>query len=187
MKIEVSGLPHRELVALMLQGQWDGLFGFVNTINAQSIEAGIDPATALRHFEWRHHVPSLYGAALMVTPALRRDHPGVVAGLVRAVNRGVADTVADVDAAIEAVALRNPAIDRVANRARLAGTLALEMAHSEGATLGIGAADPARLVQTISLMHKAKRLAHAPAPERLFDGRFLPPVEQRVRSLASEN
>jgi NitT/TauT family transport system substrate-binding protein len=186
-KIEVSGLPHRELVALMLQGQWDGLFGFVNTINAQSIEAGIEPATALRHFEWRHHVPSLYGAALMVTPALRRDHPGVVAGLVRAVNRGVADTVADIDAAIDAVAQRNPAIDRVANRARLAGTLALEMAHTEGATLGIGAADPARLAQTISLMHKAKRLAHATAPERLFDARFLPPVEQRVRSLAVEN
>ncbi|MDM0111314.1 ABC transporter substrate-binding protein [Variovorax sp. J22R133] len=184
-KIEESALPHREIVPLMLQGRWEGLFGFVNTINAQTIEAGLDPKTMLRHFEWQHHVPSLYGAAVMVTPALRRDHPQAVAGLVRAVNRGVADTVADIEAAVDAVVRRNPAIDRVANRARLAGTLALEMAHGEGATLGIGAVDMARLAQTTALMSRAKQLAHPPAPDDLFDGSFLPPVEARVRSLAT--
>lgn len=184
-KIEVSELPHRDIVPLLLQGRWAGLFGFVNTINAQSIEAGVDPAATLRHLEWQHHVPSLYGAALMVTPALRRDHPQAVAGLVRAVNRGVIDAVADVDAAIEAVARRNPLLDRVANRARLAGTLALEMAHPEGAAIGIGAVDPVRLAQTTALMARAKPLGTAlPATARLFDDRFLPPLAERVRSLA---
>ncbi|QHI98139.1 ABC transporter substrate-binding protein [Xylophilus rhododendri] len=183
-KIEVSDLPHRAIVPLMLQGRWDGLFGFVNTIRAQTLEAGIAPDSTLRHFEWQHHVPSLYGAALMVTPVLRRDHPAAVAGLVRAVNRGLADTVADVDAAIEAVARRNPALDRRANRERLAGTLALEMAHPEGSTLGIGAVDTARLATTIELMARAKQLARPPRPEDLFDSRFLPPPSERVRSLA---
>lgn len=184
-KIEVSDLPHREIVPRMLEGRWDGLFGFVNTIRAQTIEAGLDPDTALRHFEWQHWVPSLYGAAVMVTPALLRDHPSTVSGLVRAVNRGVVDAVADIDAAIDAVVRRNPAIDRAANRERLAGTLALEMAHPEGATLGIGAVDLARIAQTIALMARAKALAHPPSPERLFDGRFLPPVPERVTTLAS--
>ena len=184
-KIEVSELPHRELVPLMLEGRWDGLFGFVNTIRAQTMEAGLDPDTVLRHFEWQHHVPSLYGAAVMVTPALLRDHPSAVAGLVRAVNRGVADTVNDIDAAVDAVVRRNPSIDRLANRERLAGTLALEMAHEEGASLGIGAMNMARLARTIDLMASAKQLAYRPLPERVFDGRFLPPVSQRVRSLAS--
>lgn len=184
-KIEVSELPHRDIVPLMLAGRWDGLFGFVNTIKAQTIEAGLDPAKTLRHFEWQHHVPSLYGAALMVTRALRRDHPAAVAGLVRAVNRGVADTVADIEAAVDAVVRRNPAIDRAANRARLAGTLALEMAHEEGARLGIGAVDMERLAQTTELMGRAKRLARPPLPDQLFDSAFLPPIEERVRSLAS--
>lgn len=181
--VEVSPLPHSEIVPLMLEGRWDGLFGFVNTIQAQSIEAGIDPIAALRHFEWRHHVPSLYGGAVLVTPALLRDHPGAVRGLVRAINRGVADTVRDIDAAIDAVVRRNPSIDRTANRARLAGTLALEMAHPDGAIHGIGPADPARLAQTTALMHLAKALKNPPPPERLFDGRFLPPLAERVRSL----
>jgi len=183
--IETSTLAHRDIVPLLLAGRWDGLFGFVNTLNAQTLEAGLDPARVLRHFEWRHHVPSLYGAALMVTPALRRDHPQAVAGLVRAVNRGVADTVADIDAAIDAVARRNPAIDRAANRARLAGTLALEMGDAEGAVLGIGALDPLRLERTVALMARAKQLARPPAAARLFDPSFLPPLDQRVRSLSA--
>jgi len=184
-EIEVSALPHKDIVPLMLEGRWDGLFGFVNTIKAQSIEAGLDPVAALRHFEWQHHVPSLYGGAVMVTPALRRDHPEAVRGLVRAINRGVVDTVHDIEAAIDAVVRRNPAIDRAANRARLAGTLALEMAHPDGATQGIGFADPARLAVTTALMAQSKGLALPPAPERLFDASFLPPLQERVRSLSS--
>jgi NitT/TauT family transport system substrate-binding protein len=181
--IEVSELPHKDIVPLMLAGRWDGLFGFVNTIGAQTIEAGLDPAL-LRHFEWQHHVPSLYGAALMVTPALRAEHPAAVAGLVRAVNRGLADTVADPDAAIAAVARRNPGLDRVANRARLVGTLGLEMAHPEGARIGIGAVNPERLAATAVLMALAKGLPSVPAAARLFDGGFLPPLDARVRTLA---
>lgn len=182
--IDVSSLPHRELVPRVLAGEWAGLFGFVNTIGAQAIEAGVDPATALRHLEWQHAVPSLYGAAVMVTPALIREHQLAVRGLVRAVNRGLVDVVADLDAAIDAVARRNPAIDRAANRARLAGTLALEMAHPEGADAGIGAADPRRIAATIDLMARAKSLPARPQVARLFDDRFLPPSGARVRSLA---
>lgn len=182
-RIDTSELPHREIVPLMLAGRWDGLFGFVNTINAQAMEAGLEPASVLRHFEWREHVPSLYGAALMTTPELIRDYPQAVRGLVRAVNRGVARTVSDPDAAIEAVVRRNPSIDRRANRARLAGTLALEMSHAEIATLGIGPIDPARLADTIDLMTRTKHLTRPPSPTQIFDSRFLPPADQLLRSL----
>jgi NitT/TauT family transport system substrate-binding protein len=185
LQIEVNELPHRELVPLVLQGRWDGIFGFVNTLAAQTLEAGLDPARVLRHFEWQHHVPSLYGAALMVTRRLVQTRPQAVAGIVRAVNRGLADTVADIDAAIDAVVRRNPAIDRAANLSRLAGTLALEMAHPEGAVIGIGAVDVQRIATTADLMTRAKSLPATPPVERLFDARFLPPLDQRVRTLAS--
>ena len=182
--VEVSDLPHKDIVPLMLAGKWDGLFGFVNTINAQSIEAGLDPKGALRHFEWQHHVPALYGAALMVSQQLRRERPDVVAGLVRAVNRGLADVVADVEAATDAVVRRNPSMDRAANRARLAGTLALEMAHPETAVRGHGDADPARLSAAIALIAAAKGIAAPPSPGQIFDPSFLPPAAERVRALA---
>ncbi|MEP9352663.1 ABC transporter substrate-binding protein [Xanthobacter sp. KR7-65] len=180
-KVEVSDLPHKDIVPLMLDGRWAGLFGFVNTINAQTIEAGLDPSAMLRHFEWQHHVPSLYGAALMVSQTLRRDHPDAVSGLVRAVNRGLADVMEDLEAATDAVVRRNPAMDRAANRARLKGTLALEMAHPEAVTRGIGDADPARIATTIALIAAAKGLPRLPTVEEIFDPAFLPPAESRVR------
>lgn len=183
-KVEASDLPHKDIVPLMLAGRWDGLFGFVNTINAQTIEAGLDPARTLRHFEWQHHVPSLYGAAVMVSQQLRRENPEAVRGLVRAVNRGLADVLADVEAATDAVVRRNPAIDRAANRARLAGTLALEMAHPEGARRGIGDPDDARLREAIAVISAAKTLP-PPQVSRIFDRTFLPPEAERVRTLAA--
>lgn len=185
-RIDVSTLPHRDIVPRLLDGTWDGLFGFVNTVRAQALEAGVAADTALRHLQWQHHVPSLYGAAVMVTQRLLREHPAAAAGLVRAINRGLVDVIADVDAATDAVARRNPAIDRAANRARLVGTLALEMAHPEGARIGIGAVDPVRIATTVDLMARAKGLPARPAAVTLFDDRFLPPLDQRVRTLARE-
>jgi NitT/TauT family transport system substrate-binding protein len=182
--IEESTLSHREIVPKLFEGRWDGLFGFVNTVRSRTIEAGFDPDATLRHLEWQHHVPSLYGGALMVAPGLVNDSPDVVKGLVDAVNRGVVETVADIDAAIEAVARRDPTIDRAATRARLLGTLAGEMAHPEGGRIGIGAIDPARLAATIELMARAKRLPSVPSVDRLFSDRFLPPLAARVTSLA---
>jgi len=100
------------------------------------------------------------------------------------VNRGLHDVVADPAAAIDAVVRRNPALDRAANLARLNGTLALEMAHPEGARLGLGEVDDLRLAEAVRLIADAKGLATPPSVDRVFDRRWLPPLSQRVRSLA---
>ncbi|MCC0068166.1 MAG: ABC transporter substrate-binding protein [Rhodovulum sp.] len=180
--ITISELTHVELSAQMMNGEWDGIFGFVNTINSQAIEAGIDPFTALHHLTWHEHVPDLYGGALMVTHDFLNAHPGAVAGLVRAINRGLKDTVADIDAAIEAVARRNPQIDRKANRERLTGTLALEMGHPDGFADGLGDADDARLEGIARLIVETKGYAGAPPqPREIFRRDFLPPKADRAR------
>lgn len=178
--IEINDMPHSQMVPHLLAGRWDGIFGFVNTIAAQAIEAGVDPATALRHLTWADCVPPLYGAAVMVSQEFLAHHPGATAGLVRAINRGLADTVADPDAAIDAVARRNPQIDRAANRARLTGTLAFEMSHPDGRQNGLGDADDARLTEAARLIATAKGLPHRPAPDQIFDHRFVPALADRV-------
>lgn len=178
--IDVSDLPHKDMVPLMLEGRWDGMFGFVNTINAQTIEAGFDPAAVLRHLEWREHVPALYGGAVMVSHAFRQTNPDAVAGLVRAINRGVRAAVMDVEAATDAVVRRNPAIDRAANRARLAGTIGLELVHPEVLGIGHGDADDLRLAESARLLAAGKGLARAPRPDEVFDRGFLPPLADRL-------
>jgi NitT/TauT family transport system substrate-binding protein len=182
--IEIDAAHHKLLLPRILSGNGAaGLFGFVNTLAAAALEADIDPA-ALRHFEWRQYVPELCGAAIIAGQSLVRDRPAAITGFVAAANRGLADTIADPDAAIDAVARRNPAIDRAANRARLLGTLALEMAHQDGSLLGIGDVNDARLRAAIKLIADVKALPQTPSLQQVFTRDFLPPTAERVRSLA---
>lgn len=178
-----DGRHHRDLLPLVLAGKADGLFGFVNTLASAAIEAALDPA-AFRHFEWRTIVPDLGGAAIIASQAFIAAHPEAVRGFVRAVNRALADVVADPEAAIAAVQRRDRGIDIKANLARLTGTLALEMAHPDGAIHGIGAVDPARLDRAIDLVTQVKGLPRRPATTAVCDTRFLPAANHRVRSLA---
>ena len=79
-KIDISSLPHPHMLRLMIdQSAWEGMFGFVNTLRAAAIEAGIDSEKALRFLEYRHHVPDLYGAALMVSRTLIDNTPDTIA------------------------------------------------------------------------------------------------------------
>jgi NitT/TauT family transport system substrate-binding protein len=182
--IELCTEPHAEMIQAMLrQARWSGIFGFVNTLKAAAIERGIDPDTELQFFQYRDWMPSLYGAALMVTPHFIREHGDRVTGLVRAVNRGLHACIANLDAAIDAVARRDPSIDRAANRARLAGTLSLEMAHPDGGDDGIGPMRRARLEQSIALIVQAKHAPHRPTPETIYTAAYLPARDQRVDTL----
>jgi NitT/TauT family transport system substrate-binding protein len=182
--VELCSDPHPQMVADMVNAQrWDAMFGFVNTLKAAALERNIEPE-ALRFFEYRVLIPELYGAGLMVSSKFLEQHSDRIHGLVRAVNRGLAVCVNDIDAAIEAVAKRDPTIDRAANKARLLGTLALEMGHIEGATHGIGFMDEARLRKSISLMVEAKNFAHVPSTEQIFTPEFLPLDSDRIKSLA---
>ena len=181
----IDAAPHSTMVPALLAGEkggWDGLFGFVNTLVAASIDAGLDPK-ALRFIEYHDYVPELYGMALMVTRELAATEPDTVRKLLRAFNRGLVDTIAEPAAGIEALAKRNPAINRESNYRRLMGTLQLEMSRAEGGILGIGNIDDARFARGIALLVATKNLPHHPAAGELFSRAFLPPLAERVRNL----
>ena len=172
-------------VADMLGGNGaDAVFGFVNTIIASAAPLGIDGRQALRFLEFAEHLPDMYGNTLFVTRELYRDDPAALRGMVRAFNRALADTAKDPDAAIDALVRHAPGADRAVNRTRLVGTLKAEMAHAEGARIGIGDMDDARLARLIALIVDTKKLPRLPALREVFDRSFLPPETQRIRSLA---
>jgi NitT/TauT family transport system substrate-binding protein len=174
-----------QAVVDMLRGQGaDGVFGFVNTIIASAAPLGVDGRKALRFLNWADHLPDMYGNTLFVTRGLLQRDPEAVRGLVRAVNRGLADTVQDPDAAIAALLRHAPGTDRAVNLTRLQGTLAAEMAHPEGARIGIGDMDDERLARLIARIVQVKRLPRTPTVREVFDRSLLPPMPQRIRSLA---
>lgn len=182
--IRRSDASMRGLVEDMLAGKSAGVFGFVNTIIAAVAPAGIDGRTRLRFLEYRHHTPDLYGNALMVSRRLLAERKDDVTAFVRAVNRGLVETVADLDAAIASVVARDKTVRADVDRPRLAGTLAMEMAHPEGARIGVGDVDDARLARGIALIAKSRGLSRVPAAAEIFTRACLPPLSERVRTLA---
>jgi NitT/TauT family transport system substrate-binding protein len=183
--IELCSDPHPSMVSDMVNGaRWPAMFGFVNTLRAAALEKNIDPEKQLRFFQYRDLVPQLYGAGFMVASRFADKHPEKIAGLVRAINRGLHACIQDIDAAVEAVARRDPHIDKAANRARLMGTLALEMAHPEGEIHGIGFMNETRVRESIDLIVRAKGYLHNPEVSKIFSPAYLPPLAQRVLSLA---
>lgn len=172
------------VVDAMLKGETDGTFGYESTITAALITAGI-PTNRVRFLYYRTLVPDLYGSALMVSRRLAQDSPALVAGLVRAVNRGVRDAVTDPAAALAALKRRLPTADDAAERARLDLTLRGEMAHPEGARLGLGAIDPDRFRAGVALLCTSKRLARTPAVDAIVSAAFPVPREERITTLGA--
>jgi NitT/TauT family transport system substrate-binding protein len=161
-----------------------GVFGYVSTIASAMAEGGTDRNGSLRHLRFADHAPDLYGSVIMASRRILGADRSAIHGLVRAFNRGVADVVRDPEAAIDAVIRRALYANRNAEMLRLKTTLQIEMAHREGSQLGIGAVDAARLQRSIGQMALANSLKNPLAASAIFTSEFLPPLAQRVRSLA---
>ena len=170
-------------VAEMLAGSADGVFGFVNTIIASIAPLGIE-RNRVRFINYAEVLPEMYGNTLFVTRDLYRRDKRALTGLVRAVNRALADTVADPNVAIDALVRRSPSMRRDIDHTRLVGTLKSEMAHPEGARIGIGDMDDARLERLIRRIVSVKKLPRTPAVGEVFDRSFLPGDGERIRALA---
>jgi NitT/TauT family transport system substrate-binding protein len=161
-----------------------GVFGYVSTIAAAMAEGGADANHRLRHFRFADRAPDLYGSVLMASRRLLSEDREAVASVVRAVNRGLQLAVRDPEAGIDAVMRRAYYANRAAEALRLKTTYRIEMAHAEGKRIGIGAVDDARLTRAIALVAETNGIARRPALREIFLPEFLPPLEQRVRSLA---
>jgi NitT/TauT family transport system substrate-binding protein len=168
---------------MLRSGQVDGVFGYVNTIRFSAMLSGMDPDKDIRFINFGDYGMDLYSNALIVSKALVAEHPEQVRGVVAAINRGIKDALADPDAAIEAVARREPLIDKAVEKARLMATLSDEMGHPEIAEFGLGMPDPDRLRASIDIVVKANALPRTPAPEDIFTDAFLPPMADRITKL----
>jgi len=107
----------------------------------------------------------------------------MVKGMVWAINQGVKDTLVDLDAAVDAVAAREPLINKDIEKERLIATLQDEMNHPELATTGLGNVDPDRFKQAIDLVVKANGLPRTPEPSEIYSDAFLPAEEDRIYRL----
>ena len=168
---------------MLLRGQVDASAVFSVTSYMNLVAQGIDPDQDIRWFHYADHGIDLYSNGVLVSQALLKDKPQAVAGLVRAIHHGVRDAVADPDAAIEALAKREPLINKELEKRRLLYTLRTVMLTPEAAAIGVGDVKDDRLERSVAQLASVFDLPRQPKPAEVFDRRFLPPLAERQLTL----
>ena len=139
----------------------------------------LDPDKDFRWISYADAGLDLYSNGVMVSPKFARDKPDAVKGLVRAVNRALKECVASPDAAIAVLTKAEPLINTDIEKRRLTYVYDTLIATPEATRLGIGDVDDARLSHAIGVIAESYDLAKPPAPGRMFDRSFLPPIAER--------
>jgi len=182
-KINVTNMQPSLREQMLMQKQVDGVFGYVNTIRFSAKLIGVDPDKQIRFINYGDYGMDLYSNAIIVSKKLAKDNPAAVRGLIAAINHGLEDTLKDPDAAVAAVAKREPLIKVAVERERLDATLKDEMNHPEIAKLGLGNIDPARLKRSIDILVEADGLPRTPAVSEIFTPDFLPATSDLPKKL----
>jgi NitT/TauT family transport system substrate-binding protein len=164
---------------LLLKDHVDGAAVFSVTSYMNLVAQGVDPDKDIRWFHYGDYGVELYGNGVMVSQQLLKDKPEAVAGLVRAVNKAVRDTIANPDAAIAALMKREPLLNKDLEKRRLMYTLKTIMLTPEVATQGLGDVSDARFARSFLQLKEAFDLQRVPTAAEVFDRRFLPPPAER--------
>jgi NitT/TauT family transport system substrate-binding protein len=178
-KVNITNMQPNLRENMLHRDQVDGVFGYVNTIRFSARLANIDADKDWKFFNYGDYGMDLYSNAMIVSRKLVASNPKAVTGLVRAINRGLKDTIADPKGSIAYVTKREPLIKPDIEYDRLIATLQDEMNHPELSKIGLGDVDDARLKKSIEILVEADKLPRTPDIREIFDRSFLPPLGER--------
>jgi len=181
-KVKITNMQPNLREQMLMQGQVDGVFGYVNTIRFSAKLMGVEE-NQLRYINYGDYGMDLYSNGIIVSKKLTQEKPEAVRGLVRAINKGIVDTLKDPDAAVAAVAKREALIKFPVERERLDATLREEMNHPEIAKIGLGNVDLDRLKRSIDILVEANELPRTPTVAEIFTPAFLPPLADLPKKL----
>ncbi|MGA2567512.1 MAG: ABC transporter substrate-binding protein [Pseudolabrys sp.] len=176
--INITNMQPNLREQMLMNKQVDGVFGYVNTIRFSAMLMGVHPDKEIRWINYGDYGMDLYSNAIIVSKKLTKDNPAAVKGLIAAINHGLKDALKDPDAAIAAVAKREPLIKVPVERERLDATLKDEMNSPEIAKIGLGNVDPARLKKSIDILVQAENLPRTPAVSEIYTDKFMPPASE---------
>ena len=181
-KVNITNMQPNLREQMLMNGQVDGVFGYVNTIRFSAKLMGVEDSQ-LRFINYGDYGMDLYSNAIIVSKKLVKENPKAVAGLVRAINRGLINSLKDIDASVAAVAKREALIKIPVEKERFIQTLKDEMNHPEIAKIGLGNVDQERLKKSIDILVDASGLPRTPAVSEIFTPAFLPDANDLPKKL----
>jgi NitT/TauT family transport system substrate-binding protein len=176
MRFESIGFPVRE--PMLAQGEVDAVFGFAMTSSINLKARGV-PADDIVVMHMREHGLELYGNVIMASAKFLAEKPDAVRGFLRAVMRGLRDTIADPAAAVDTVLTRNDVARKDVEMDRLRMTLDQNILTPWVKENGVGGIDRDRFEKALDQIGLAFPYRNRPKVDDIFDDRFLPPPSER--------
>ncbi len=176
-RIETIGLPVRE--PMLASGEIDALFAF-GPSTAVSLQARGVPGEDIVLMEMAEHGLLLYGNAVIVSGKLVGSKPDAVRGLVRAVMRGIRDTVVNPAAGGQLVLRRNENAQAEVERDKLVAVTGRNVLTPYVRAHGLGGIDRERWAQALDQLALAGSFRDKARAGDAFTDAYLPPAGERM-------
>jgi NitT/TauT family transport system substrate-binding protein len=168
-----------QLYAIMTQrGEVVGSAGFLNSNIPAAIEVGIKRED-LAVMKFSDFGADLYGLALVTTKKFADENPNTVRGVVKALNHGTKDVIANPEGALAILKKLDPILKMDTERLRLEISNELT-APPFVMKNGLSSVTPEKLKFTIDSVVAAYQLPNNPAPDAVFTDKFLPSKAERL-------
>ena len=166
--------PLRE--TMLVRGDIDAITGFTFT-SLLNLEARGVKAVDVAVMPFADNGVKLYGNAIIASAKLVRENPEAVRAFLKAFSKGAKEVMANPGAAIAYVKERDGIVNTAleSRRLQLAIDTVINTADARGE--GFGQVSPTRMALMASQISDVYATRTRVNPEALWNGRFLPPVE----------
>jgi NitT/TauT family transport system substrate-binding protein len=178
-KVNLTNMQPNLREQMLMQGQVDGVFGYVNTIRFSAKLMGVEDKQ-LRYINYGDYGMDLYSNGIIVSKKLAKEKPEAVRGLVRAIAKAMREVVANPDAAVELLAAKEPLIDKSIEKRRLLYVVKTLIDTPEARARGVGDIDDDRMARAVTAMVEAYELPRTPGVGEVFNRAFLPAKAERA-------
>ena len=154
--------------------------GQIDAVTALSYQSFVDlkdrgvPASDISIILMADYGVKMYGASIFAGEKFANANPEAVRGFLRAYAKGLRETIARPQGAIESVLKRDTTLNKESELERLRMTIRDNIQTPETKANGYGGADPARLSAAIDQLAATVEFKKKPKAEELFDPSFLP-------------
>lgn len=176
--VEMPAIESKLQQTLLLTKEIDAIAPFTISALPNLNQEGYSPDKLNIH-RFSDYGLDLYGNAVLVPVNFLEENPESVKGFLRALTKGLQDTLSNPDEAVEIMAGFDDFYEIPLERERLQIAIDTLFMSPEVAANGFGAVDPSRFQQTIDQVVQGFELETTPAPGDVFDDRFLPPLDER--------
>jgi NitT/TauT family transport system substrate-binding protein len=160
------------------RGEVDGTGGFTNSNIPAILEMGftMDDLFVLKYSDFG---ADMYGLALVTRKKFADGNPQTTRAVVKALNQGTKDTIAEPQKALELLKARDSMMKMDIEKVRLDIALGLTKTANV-ASNGLSSVTPQKLQQTIDAIAGAYQLPASPDPATIYTDRYLPPAAERM-------